>query len=319
MQNINGYILKDDLVNDNAGTAKWGFAKKNGRDFFIKEFLSPVYPLDGTVLSKELILKKRQICDQFQSEKLAFYNVLNKCSTGNVVVIADFFRWESRYYIVTEKVDAAKMEPDQISRLNFKQKVTIAKVIAHCMKSLHQHGIIHGDLKPTNILFKETKSGMYTAKIIDFDSSFLESNPPTDEDLQGDMVYFAPESFLFIAEEEGELTRKIDIFALGIIFHQYFCGELPKFDSSKYDYIFEAVLDGDGVELNKFIPDSVRLIISKMLNVKPAFRPSIEEVFDMFNAIDTSDRPIGEVTDDRINSGGTVVSRGPWQIAGDLD
>lgn len=282
MADINGYKIIGELTPNNSGYSKWGFARKNGVEVFIKEFLSPVYPLDATVLSREQILRKRDICNQFESEKKNFYTQLNKCSTGNIVTVTDFFRSGSRYYMVTEKVDAAAISPNEISRFSLEQKILVVKIIVHCMRSLHSHGIVHGDIKPDNILFKRTPRGTYTAKIIDFDSSFLEIEPPKDsEDFQGDMVYLAPESFLFIAEEEDKLSRKIDIFALGVLFHQYFSGQLPGFDKRVYDYAFEAVLDGCELIMHPIIPENFKELLKRMLACDPEERPDIEEIYNI--------------------------------------
>lgn len=279
MDIINGYQLVGELKNDKSGYAKWGFARKDGIDFFIKEFLSPIYPLDGTAISAEQIIRKRKICVEFENEKQSFYDKLNKCFTGNVVTVADFFRWGSHYYMVTEKIDATPIDPQDIAKFDLPQKILLVKIILYGMNILHQHGIVHGDIKPDNILFKRTAKGVYTAKLIDFDSSFTEDNAPTDEDFQGDMVYLAPESFLFIAEEIDKLTTKIDVFALGILFHQYFGGDLPIFDTEKYDYAFEAVLDGADITIDSKIPKFMRDIIEKMLDRDPEKRPSVNDIF----------------------------------------
>ena len=42
---INEYELEGSLTADNSGFSKWGFARKNGRRYFNKEFLSRVYPI----------------------------------------------------------------------------------------------------------------------------------------------------------------------------------------------------------------------------------------------------------------------------------
>lgn len=281
MTELHGYRLYGDLKPNNSGYAKWGFAEKNGRSFFIKEFLSPIYPVDESILSRDQLEKKREICKEFEYNKRVFYNELNKCSTGNVVTVSDFFRFNSKYYMVTEKVDAAVIPIDEIRMLTMEQKELIVRIITYCVMSLHQHGIVHSDIKPDNILFKRTTGGKYTAKIIDFDSSFLETNPPkNDEEFQGDLVYLAPESLLFIAEEDIKLTKKIDVFALGVLFHQYFCGRLPGFDTGKYDYTFEAVLDDYPIVIDSSIPPYMSQIISKMLCKNPEERPSIEYVFE---------------------------------------
>ena len=42
---IKGYELRGELKTTNSGFSKWGFAAKNGREYFIKEFIDPVYPV----------------------------------------------------------------------------------------------------------------------------------------------------------------------------------------------------------------------------------------------------------------------------------
>ncbi len=281
MEVINGYRLLGELVNTNSGFARWGFAKKDGIVVFIKEFLSPVYPLDATVLSKEQILGKREICKDFEMKKRKFYKRLNECRTGNIVTVLDFFRFGTRYYTITEKVETAKIDLEEVAKLPFEQKLLIIKIIMHCINTLHLHGIVHGDLKPDNILLKKTKKNAYTAKIIDFDSSFLEAEPPANSDeLHGDMVYFAPEAFLFMAEMEGGvLTRKADVFALGIILHQYLSGELPGFDRSQYDYIYEAVLDGSMLQIHPSIPVHLGQLLLRMMAKNPDDRPTLDEAY----------------------------------------
>ena len=93
------------------------------------------------------------------------------------------------------------------------------------------------------------------------------------------MVYFAPESFLFVAEEEAKITCKIDVFALGILIHQYLTGEVPYFDRSKYNYAFEAALDGAIITANLAIPEKLRDLILSMLSKDPDERPSCAKVF----------------------------------------
>jgi hypothetical protein len=41
---VNGYTILEDFRVVGAGLSKWTFAAKDGREYFIKEFLSPTYP-----------------------------------------------------------------------------------------------------------------------------------------------------------------------------------------------------------------------------------------------------------------------------------
>ncbi len=120
-----------------------------------------------------------------------------------------------------------------------------------------------------------------TAKIIDFDGGFLECDPPSMEDgVTGDMNYFSPEVCARAYEDERPLTCKLDIFALGILFHQYFSGELPEFDREAVSCPGEAVLQGYKLQLNEKVPNDVSALIEKMLLEDPKERPTAQEVFE---------------------------------------
>ena len=272
---INGYRIHGKLSGKNAGFCQWGFCEKDGRQYFIKEFLDPVYPMNRSGLSEKTLARKRRICEDFCENKRKFYSALKKCRTGNVVIISDFFRADSKYYITTDKMEADETDLMAISKLSEKKKETLIRAILYSIARLHSMEIVHADIKPNNMLLKKTCDGYYTAKIIDFDAGFLVDSPP--EEIQGDFVYLAPEAYLHMCGEEVDLNQKIDIFALGILFHQYWTGKTPAF-SSDYHYLFEAVLDDSDVTISERIPTEIRDLISKMLSKNPEERPSAAEL-----------------------------------------
>ena len=277
---INGFKLTAPLTCDKSGFSKWGFAEKDGEEYFIKEFLAPIYPVNRELLSEEQIMSKIKICKNFEKEKSRLYRAISECTNGNIVPVAEFFRYKSHYYIVTEKINARPLTVGEISGMSDGQKLIITKIIAYSLGLLHSKGIIHGDIKPDNLLFSKTPNGIYTAKLIDFDSSFFaDAVPEKGEDFQGDLIYFAPESYLYMAGEETKITPKADVFSLGVMLHLLWSGELPHFDKNEYDYVFEAVLSGEKPLIYKTIPRPIALIINQMLDINPDARPSLSSVF----------------------------------------
>jgi hypothetical protein len=47
---LHGYLLLEDFRVVGAGLSEWTFAKRDGRTYFIKRFLSPTYPDAGPVV-----------------------------------------------------------------------------------------------------------------------------------------------------------------------------------------------------------------------------------------------------------------------------
>jgi serine/threonine protein kinase len=183
---------------------------------------------------------------------------------------------------------------------------------------LHKNHIVHADIKKQNILVKKTKKNSLTAKIVDFDCSFVEKLPPeTEDELKGDQVYFSPEACLFLCGEETRLTSKLDVFALGILFHQYLTGELPGFDSSEYDYLHEAVLDDQPARISPQIMEPFRTMIARMLLVDPDQRCSMEEVWE--NLMPMPCRKYLEAKNNTgLGSEPREITRGGFVLGGDL-
>lgn len=275
MEVINGYRIHGSFTSENAGFCKWAFGDKGGRQYFIKEFLSPKFPLADSGLSLATIEKKKSECEKFYNQKAKVYREIQKCRTGNVMIIHDFFRDGSKYYAATERVMAESLTAQNIAALSSEKKLTLVRSILYSFSEIHSRCIVHSDVKPDNILIKKTKNDFYTGKIIDFDASFFESDIP--EDIQGDQVYLAPEMRLRMMEIPVPITTKADIFALGILFHQYWCGERPGCPDD-YDYLFEAVLDGAPISVSEEIPETLRKQIQAMLQKEPSGRPGAAQV-----------------------------------------
>lgn len=276
---VNGYLITAPLRGDNSGFSKWGFCTKDGREYFIKEFVNPVYPSEKVDLAADIRERKIALCHEWYNNKKKMYAKIQESQTGNLIAPVAFFRNDSHFYLVTEKVEKSKLDYQVISSFGLSRKIILLKVLSSCFMKLADNKVVHADVKPDNLLIKETRNGFLTIKVIDFDASYLEECPPFGDEVQGDPVYYAPETFLALMEEEVSLTTKVDVFGLGIVFHQLLCGKLPQFDK-EYDYVYEAVLNDSELKLSEDIPEYLRKIIAGMLKKEIGERLSIEEVFN---------------------------------------
>ena len=283
--NINNYIFDKPLTSDNSGFAKWGLGKRGGSTFFVKEFLSPTYPLDSSIYTEEQRQDRIRLCDEFVQEKVKLYSAIRMASDGNLTVVEQFFRSGAKFYISTKAIQQPSLSLEDIARRPFHDRLRLCCSVAHSMMWLHAQEIVHADVKHDNILVV-MNNGVPQAKIIDFDCSFFEScAPKLGEELNGDLVYLSPEGFLHIAGIESNIGCKMDIFALGILFHQYFTGRLPGIDTNEYQYVYEAVLDDQLPDLHLIENETCRNIVAAMLSKTPETRPGLQEVFQVLNNI----------------------------------
>ena len=313
---INGYRLLMPLSNKNSGFARWAFASKNGREYFIKEFLSPVCPRPSADVSAAIADRARGECEEYFHRKNRLYQAINASATGNIVLIRGFFLFDTKFYIVTDKVDTANLTAEQIASEGHDAKLLLFKVIAACLTSLHKNGVVHSDLKPSNILIKRTATGSLTAKLIDFDGSYIVGEQPQAKDIQGDQLYYAPETCKAIFGEDVALNQKVDVFALGLLFHQYYTGVLPGFDTAEFDYAYEALLNGGALTLSDALPGWLGALIASMLEAEPLDRPDCTEVF---NALQNQLwPPDGKADTSTVKPSSPTVTGDPWKSAGDL-
>lgn len=279
---INGYTILEDFKVVGAGLSKWTFAARDGREYFIKEFLSPTYPDDDAPGSEKTKAKKRARCAVFEAHHRGIQRALAPLSAygGNLIVTLDFFRWGAKYYKVTEKVDAAGLDTADIASLDLRDQLVLMKTVAHSLKILHDLRIVHSDLKPSNVLIKRTELG-YTTKLIDFDSSYIAGKPPPPEEIVGTINYYSPELLGYIQEAgvpDSELGVASDVFALGLIYTEYLTGAPPPFDPAYHEPAV-AVRNGQALRIPRAgIRPELADVVDRMLAAEPASRPTIGEV-----------------------------------------
>lgn len=162
-------------------------------------------------------------------------------------------------YFIMELVRGVKItEYCDKNRLNTQQRLDLFVQSCHAIQHAHQKGIIHGDIKPSNIMVA-LHDGVPVPKVIDFGISKATEARLTDRSLFatfaaliGTPAYMSPEQ----AEMGGvDIDTRSDIYSLGVLLYELLTGKTP-FDPK---------------ELTKVGLDEMR----RMLREKEPPRPSI--------------------------------------------
>lgn len=286
-ESMNGYVLLKPFQIQNAGFSRWTVAEKRGRKYFLKEFLDPVYPVESTLADslKEKIIRG---CLETEKEKIRLYEAINTASAGNLVRINEYFRCDTHYYIT---MDYIPHESVDYRTFSFEARLLLCRSIAYALARLHEAHVVHADIKADNVLLKKNGSELI-GKIIDFDNAFFEETPPHDEsEINGDQIYLAPETCRLMFGEDIRLDRKIDVFAAGLLFHQYLSGSLPDFDHREFDYPHEALLDGQKLIVSAELPRGLRDLFAFMLDAEPENRPEMIDVFRYLGGTVPAEQP----------------------------
>ena len=288
MIEIGGYTLTTEFATAGGGQCRWAFAKRGGADYFIKEFLSPTYPLPDSPGSPATKAKKLARCEEFESHQRGIMKSLDGLAKhgGNLVAAKEFFRFGARYYKVTEKIDISSLSVGEVHTVTPKQQLVIAGTVAHSLQILHRLDLVHGDIKPPNVLLKETGKSLFAAKLIDFDSAYFSQKPPAVADMVGDVVYYAPEVHQYVqGEGDAENLRcSADIYSLGVLFAEYFTGTRPSFVDSETCAV--GALNGatctTGLETEW---PAMQLLVESMMQLDLTRRPQIGEVIASLKSI----------------------------------
>ena len=147
----------------------------------------------------------------------------------------------------------------------------ISSALAHA----HEKGVIHGDLKPSNIIV--TPQG--EAKILDFglarrsnpaefDRKTLETAPAGDDAAHGGgtFPYMAPEQI-----EGSEATARTDIWAFGIVLYEMISGTHPFLGATLF-LLCNSILRDPPRALPPNAPAGLRTVVSRCLEKEPERR-----------------------------------------------
>lgn len=211
----------------------------------------------------------------------------------NVVQIYSFGQYNGQPYIVMELVDGGKLDDliagggglDELKALEIHLEVTEGLMAASDV------GLVHGDVKPANILFG--KNG--EAKVVDFGLASYISEQQHEKPVWGTPYYIAPEK-----ARGKKVDFRSDIYSLGATLFHALTGK-PPFDGLTSNDVVMARINHpapDVLDVNPNIHPETAKMVARMLEMEPAMRyPSYPALLvDIRNALKAVRKPLGRQT-----------------------
>ncbi len=194
---------------------------------------------------------------------------LARLSHQNVVRIYNLGGAEEEPHFVMEYIEGASLT-EAARQLSLSQKIDLMLKVILTVEFLHQHQVIHRDLKPGNILV----SSDLEPRVLDFglalQSDDLGPRLTQAGEIMGTPDYFSPEQ----ARGRAPLDARSDIFSLGTILYELMTGATPFRGESAHDQI-RLICEDDPIlprRINAAIPGELQNICLKALEKDPAQR-----------------------------------------------
>lgn len=201
----------------------------------------------------------------------------------NVVQIYSFGQHDGQPYIVMELVSGGGLDEliDKQERLDEVEALKIHIEVAEGLKAASAVGLVHGDIKPANILFGANGE----AKVVDFGlASFIGQQREDEGQVWGTPYYIAPEK-----ARKKKVDYRSDIYSLGATMFHALSGRPPFDGATPLDVVLARLRSAapDIASLREDVHPETAAMIARMLEREPIMRyPSYPALlYDMREAL----------------------------------
>jgi len=209
-----------------------------------------IYKANHLYLSRMVALKVLHPQLVSETESVARFKreaqAVSALSHPNIVAIYDFgINADGLPYLVMDYAGGTTL----MNRIVCRNIITAAEAIplfidaCDALAHAHSKGVIHRDVKPSNLLIIEDSSGVESLKLVDFGiAKVVESNPAMhitqNGDVLGSPLYMSPEQCM-----GSELDCRTDIFSLGCVMYMTLVGKEPFVGANVLDTMYRRTVE----------------------------------------------------------------------------
>ncbi len=244
---------------------RYGFIRELGSGGMGRVFL-----VRDSYLDRELALKLLHEAPSSAAELEQVHReflLLSRMEHPGIAKAYDFGQMSGRPYFTSEFIEGRSLGGG-CNLKNLGDLFKVALEVTDAVAFLHDHEILHLDIKPSNLLVSPQKQHDRTV-LIDFGLCRRHLSEHPGAKLRGSLPYMAPEYF-----QEGVLGPWTDIYAMGVTFYRLATGQLPRSVSiGDIRAVFKntAAIKNPS-EINPFLPADFDFLIFKCLALDPAAR-----------------------------------------------
>ncbi|KAA6393003.1 MAG: putative Serine/threonine-protein kinase GRIK1 [Streblomastix strix] len=183
----------------------------------------------------------------------------------------------SQIQMAWKQMEYSNDQEKEMDAWNYVEQTTSA------LQLLHSIGIIHGDIKPANILL----TGDNRIKLADFGLARKLKDGRNSATASGGTLHFMAPELLQYQTQKARQTKAADIWALGILFFKFLALKHPFISDQEQnqgilnDMVIQHILNDEPSDLPARFPESLRNLIKAMLIKDPTQRITAEQILNI--------------------------------------
>lgn len=245
--------------------------------------MASVYRAEHVMLNKAVALKlmDRALLDSPGARErfLREGRVVASITHPNVVNITDVGVHEGTPYLVMELLVGEDLHNHLVRNAPLDDRATTRLVLPliAALSAAHEVGVVHRDVKPSNIFLEHGSNGELIPKVLDFgiskfslERTGIDLVATSPNQLIGSPLYLAPEAL----RGPGQLGPASDQYSLGVVMYECVTGRTP-FQGDTLMALLGALARGT------YLPPS---------SIRPSIAPALERVIERAMSLDPKDR-----------------------------
>jgi serine/threonine-protein kinase len=186
---------------------------------------------------------------------------------ANIIEIIDVGQTEDgSLFLVMELLSGVSLETAirrQSPPMTVAEFLAVMVQVARALSAAHKSGVIHRDLKPTNIFLHKDREGAAVPKLLDFGvSKFLEEEGVSSLTIAGTVLgsplYMSPEQAM-----GAPVDARTDVFGFGAIMFEALCG-CRAYDAPNFNALIVAIATTQPKKIDEVapqLPEKLRAIV----------------------------------------------------------